>query len=152
MDLSDRSQERGIGGCASAQRTPTPSVITGRRDLEHSAHQPHRIGIAMILDEAEAHVRVPAKIAIDFCKMSRSMRSRSFSSRSRAISAAWSAGIGVACVVGRRAAAAGSCRSFSTQRRSTESRRPSSLPTAVIDRPLDAQQPAALYSSVNDRR
>jgi len=32
------------------------------------------------------------------------MRSRSFSWRSRAISAAWSADIGVACVVGRRAA------------------------------------------------
>ncbi|MGY4257852.1 hypothetical protein ACVI1L_004920 [Bradyrhizobium sp. USDA 4516] len=76
----------------------------------------------MILDEAEPLVRVLAKIAIDFFKMSRSMRSRSFSSRSRAISAAWSAGIGAACVMGRRVADAGSCRSFSTQRRSTESR------------------------------
>ncbi|MEH2536551.1 MULTISPECIES: hypothetical protein [unclassified Bradyrhizobium] len=41
--------------------------------------------------------------------MSRSMRSRSFSWCSRAISAAWSAGIGVACVVERRATDAGSC-------------------------------------------
>ena len=86
--------------------------------------------------------------------MSRSMRSRSFSWRSRAISEAWSAGIGVACAVGRHAADAGSCRSFSAQRRSTESRRPSSLATDVIDRPLDTTSSAAcrLYSSVNDRR
>src|SRR5438309_9898695 len=148
------SRERGIGGCPGAHRTIAPGIIAGRRDLEHGAHQPYRIGIAMILDEAKTHVRVPAKIAIDFFKMSRSMRSRSFSWRSRAISEAWSAGIGVACVVGRHAADAGSCRSFSTQRRSTESRRPSSLATDVIDRPLDTTSSAAcrLYSSVNDRR
>src|SRR5437899_8474511 len=90
----------------------------------------------MFLDEAEAHVRVPAKIAIDFFKMSRSMRSRSFSWRSRAISEACSADIGVAYVVGRHTAAVDSCLSFSTQRRSTESRRPSSLATDVIDRLL----------------
>jgi hypothetical protein len=91
----------------------------------------------MILDEAKTHVRGPAKIAIDFFKMSRSMRSRSFSWRSRAISAAWSADISAACVAGRRAADVGSGRSFSTQRRSTESRKPSSLATDVTDRPLD---------------
>jgi hypothetical protein len=66
--------------------------------IPHRPHQPYRIGITVVLDEAEAHVRVPAKIAIDFFKMSRSIRSRSFSWRSRAISEAWSAGIGVACV------------------------------------------------------
>lgn len=89
-----------------------------------------------------------------FFKMSRSMRSRSFSSRSRAISEAWSAGIGAACIVGRRVADAGSFLSLSTQRRNTESRRPSSLPTDVIDRPLETTSSAAyrLYSSVNDRR
>jgi hypothetical protein len=43
-----------------------------------------------------------------FFKMSRSMRSRSFSRCKRAISAAWSADGSVACVVGRRAAAVGS--------------------------------------------
>ena len=86
--------------------------------------------------------------------MSRSIRSRSFSSRSRAISEACSAGIGAACVVGRHVADAGSFRSLSTQRRKTESRKPSSLPTDVIDRPLESTSSAAcrLYSSVNDRR
>lgn len=69
-----------------------------------------------------------------FFKMSRSMRSRSCSWHSRAISEAWSTNTGVACVVGRHAADAGSCRSLSTQRRSTESHRPSSL---AIDRSID---------------
>src|SRR5262245_12081569 len=76
MDLSDRSQECCIAVCACARRPLTPSVIAGRRDPEHSAHQSHRIGIAMILDEAEAHVRVPAKIAIDFLRNSRFSVSR----------------------------------------------------------------------------
>jgi hypothetical protein len=154
MDLPDCGQERGIGGCTDARRAITPGVIASRRDLEHSAHQPHRIGVAVVLNEAEAHVRVPAKIAIDFFKMSRSMRSRSFSWRNRAISEAWFADIGVACVVGRHAAAVGSYRNLSTQRRSTESRRPSSLATDATDRRLDNTNSTAwrLYSSVNDRR
>ncbi|MCP1838626.1 transposase [Bradyrhizobium sp. USDA 4538] len=108
IDLPDLSQQRGIGLCPFAHRSRAPSVIAGRRDLEHLTYQTNRIHVAVILDEAEAHVRVPAKIAIDFFKMSRSMRSRSFSWRSRAISAAWSADIGVACVVGRHAADVGS--------------------------------------------
>ncbi|WP_187435469.1 hypothetical protein [Bradyrhizobium cytisi] len=53
--------------------------------------------------------------------MSRSMRSRSFSSRSRAILEAWSAGIDAACVTERLVAGAGSFRSLSTKRRNTES-------------------------------
>ena len=77
------------------------------------------------------------------------MRSRSFSWRNRAISEAWSADIGVACVVGRHAAAAGSCRNLSTQRRSTESRRPSSLATDATDRRLDTTNSTAwrLYAA-----
>lgn len=99
----------------------------------------------MVLDEAEAHVRVPAKIAVDFFRMSRSMRSGSFSSRSRAISEAWPAGIGGACVVGRRVADAGSFLNLSTQRRNTESRRPSSLSPDVIDRPLETTSSAGCH-------
>jgi hypothetical protein len=82
-----------------------------------------------------------------FFKMSRSMRSRSFSWRNRAISEAWSADIGVVCVLARHAADVGSCRTFSTQR---ASRRPSSLPNDVIERPLDSTSSTAwrLYSSI----
>jgi len=66
MDLPDRGQEAGIGFGPLTDRAITPGVIAGRRDLEHGTDQPHRIGVAMAFDEAEAHVRVPAKIAIDF--------------------------------------------------------------------------------------
>lgn len=63
MDLPDRGQERGIGFGPLTQGAIAPGVKAGWRDLEHGAHQPYRIGAAVILDEAEAHVRVPAKIA-----------------------------------------------------------------------------------------
>ncbi len=84
--------------------------------------------------------RTGAPGAGQFFKMSRSMRSRSFSRCKRAISAAWSADGSVACVVGRRDAAVGSrlAPRCSTHRRNTESRRPSSLATDPIERPLDA--------------
>lgn len=136
VDLSDISQKRGIGGRTCALRTLAPGIIAGRRDLEHGAHQPHRVGIAMVLDEAETHGRVPAKIAIDF--------SKNVPLHAQPL------------VFLTQTGDLGSLvrRSFSTQRRSTESRKPSSLPTAVIDRPLDTTSSAAcrLYSSVNDRR
>jgi len=134
-----------VGDRSLALRPGAPSIIAGRRDTEHVTHQRHGIVGAAIFDEAESHVRVPAKIAIDFFKMSRSMRSRSFSRCKRAISAAWSADGSAACVVGRRVAAVGSSRAprCSTHRRSTESRRPSSLATDPIERPLDATRSTA---------
>src|SRR5882672_3962651 len=143
VDPFDVVDERTIGYGSPALRARAPGIITGRRDSEYLAQDRHRVVSAAIFDEAESHVRVPAKIAIDFFKMSRSMRSRSFSRCKRAISAAWSADGTVACVVGRHAADAGSCRTLSTQRRSTESRRPSSLATDVIERPLDSTSSAA---------
>src|SRR6202022_3032606 len=100
MDMPDRRHKLTIGHRSRARLPRAPGVVAGRRDLEHRAQHANRIGVTMILDEAEAHVRVPAKIAIDFFKMSRSMRSRSFSRCKRAISAAWSADGSVACVVG----------------------------------------------------
>ena len=80
MDPPDVVNELTIGGGSRALRARAPGIIAGRRDPEHVAHDRHRIVVAVILDEAESHVRAPAKIAIDFFKMSRSMRSRSFSS------------------------------------------------------------------------
>src|SRR6266853_1029871 len=100
MDLLDRTQEFAISRRSSALRPRSPSVVASRRDLQHAAHELHRIAVAVVLDEAKAHGRVPEKIAIDFFKMSFSMRSRSFSRRSRAISAAWSADGSAACVGG----------------------------------------------------
>src|ERR1700674_1370260 len=145
MDPPDVLDEFTIGSRSLTLRARPPGIITGRRDPEHVAQDPHRVIGTAIFDEAESHVRVPAKIAIDFFKMSRSIRSRSFSRCRRAISAAWSADGSVACVVGRRAAAVGSrpAPRNSTQRRNTESRRPSSLATDPIARPLEATRSTA---------
>src|SRR6202790_3176654 len=156
MNPFDVVDELTIIGGSPAFRARAPGIIAGRRDPEHVAHDRHRVVGAAIFDEAEFHFGTPAKIAIDFFKMSRSIRSRSFSRCKRAISAAWSADGSVPCVVGRRAAAVGSSPApcCSTQRRNTESRRPSSLATDPIERPLEATRSTAcrLYSSVNDRR
>ena len=102
MDLLDVVDQLTIGGRSLALRARAPSIIAGRRDSEHVAQDRHRIVGAAIFDEAESQFGPPAKIAIDFFKMSRSMRSRSFSRCRRAISAAWSADGSVACVVAPR--------------------------------------------------
>jgi hypothetical protein len=86
----------------------------------------------------DSHVGDFANGPGQFFKMSRSMRSRSFSRCKRAISAAWSADGSVACVVWRRAAPR-----YSTQRRKTESRRASSLATDPTERPLAATRSTA---------
>src|ERR1700687_3967157 len=142
---SDEQDRFRIGDGSPALRARAPGIIAGRRDPEHVAQDRHRIVDAAIFDEAESHFGTPAKIAIDFFKISRSMRSRSFSRCKRAISAAWSPGGSAACVVGRRAAAGGSppAPRWFTQRRSTESRRPSSLATDPIERPLEATRSIA---------
>ena len=84
IDPLDVRQQLAIGNGPRAFRTRPPSVVAGRRDLEHTAHHPYGIVGAAIFDEAEPHVRGPAKIAIDFFKMSRSMRNCSFSRCNRA--------------------------------------------------------------------
>src|ERR1700732_3137694 len=88
MDPLDVVDEVTIGGGSPALRTRAPGIIAGRRDTEHVAQDRHRIVSAAIFDEAESHFGTPAKIAIDFFKMSRSMRNRSLSRCKRAISAA----------------------------------------------------------------
>src|SRR3954449_5860299 len=68
-----------IGDRSTALRARAPGIIAGRRDPEHVAQDRHGIVGAAIFDETESHFGAPAKIAIDFFKMSRSIRSRSFS-------------------------------------------------------------------------
>ena len=123
LDLTSATVPRTSEVCAGQ---PTPQARSGLPPKEWTG----LVGTA-IFDEAESHFGTPAKTAIDFLKCHAPMRSRSFSRCKRAISAAWSAEGSVACVVACRAAAVGSrldprC---STQRRNTESRRPSSLAT-----------------------
>src|SRR5260370_42188982 len=71
MDPLDVVSEVTIGGGSSALRARAPGIITGRRDPEHVAQDRHRVVDAAIFDEAESHVRTPAKIAIDFLRNSR---------------------------------------------------------------------------------
>lgn len=70
MDLQDRGREAGVGFGPLAHRAIAPDVIADTGETSSTAHQPLRIAITMVLDEAEAHARVPAKIAIDFLRNS----------------------------------------------------------------------------------
>jgi hypothetical protein len=139
MHTNDLGQQDTIGGDPTALRPSAPSVIAGRRDAENGAHLADRVIVAAIFDEAESHVRVPAKIAIDFFKMSHSIRKRSFSRFVWAIWEAWSAVGSAACVMARRAAAA-SCLetpNLFTHLGGTVSANPISVATEPIERPLE---------------
>jgi hypothetical protein len=58
-------------GLAAVRQVSIPCGLERRAGRpEHGAHQPHRIGIAMVLNEANAYVRVPEKITIDFLRNS----------------------------------------------------------------------------------
>jgi hypothetical protein len=71
VDPSDVLDEITIGGGSPALRARAPGIIAGRRYPEHVAQDRYRIVGAAIFDETESHVRVPAKIAIDFLRNSR---------------------------------------------------------------------------------
>jgi hypothetical protein len=45
-----------------ALRPGAPGVIAAGRDLEHAAHEPHRIGAGMLLDEVKPHLGISAKM------------------------------------------------------------------------------------------
>jgi hypothetical protein len=96
-----------VGGGLRALRARPLPIIASKRNAEHVAHDRHRLARRSSM-KRNLISELPAKIAIDLFKMSRSMRSRSFSRCKRAISAAWSADGSLACVVGRRDAAVGS--------------------------------------------
>src|SRR5262249_1161897 len=64
-----------------------PGVIAAARHLQHLAQRVHGKLLAMIADEDEPHDGCLAKKAVAFFKISRSMSSRLFSSRSCRISA-----------------------------------------------------------------
>src|SRR5246500_6073528 len=103
MNPLDVLQQCAICRGAGAFRPRSPRIVACGRDVEDTAHDPDRVVCAAIFDEAEPHVRGPAKIAIDFFKMSRSIRSCSFSRCKRAITSAWSADGSAACEVGATA-------------------------------------------------
>ncbi|QOZ23923.1 hypothetical protein XH93_10100 [Bradyrhizobium sp. CCBAU 51753] len=71
VDPPDVVDEVTIGSRSSALSARAPGIIAGRRDAKHVTQERHRIIGAAIFDEADSHVRVPAKIAIDFLRNSR---------------------------------------------------------------------------------
>ena len=87
MNVSNPFGQRGPALSREARPTTTPSVVTTARDVQHVALNRHRPAVSMIVDEAVSHLDSCAKKAVAFFKISRSIRSRTFSSRSRRHSA-----------------------------------------------------------------
>lgn len=93
----------------------------------------------MFIDEPELYREADPKMSAASFRISRSIRSRSFSRLSRAFSAARSDADGAgACVLGRLAAPVACAPNGIIHRRSTVSCTPSSRATALADRPLVA--------------
>src|SRR5581483_9248365 len=102
VDAADLVGQRAVGGVAGALGPGAPSIVAAGRQPQRGAHHPNRPDLAVLIDEPELHREADPKMSAAFFKMSRSIRSRSFSRRSRAFSAARSDGDGAgACVVGR---------------------------------------------------
>src|SRR4051812_36330172 len=151
MNPPDIAQQLAIGDLARAFWPGSPSVIARRRYTERIAHDAHRPDIPLILDQAEPHLGGSKKMATAFFKMSRSMRSRSFSRRSREISAARSGTEGAAeAAIGCGADPACPPMLRLRQLRSIEGESPSSLAIWINGRPLRASRATAsvLNSSV----
>jgi hypothetical protein len=91
----------------------------------------------MLIDEPELHREADPKMSAAFFRMSRSIRSRSFSRRSRATSETRSDGERTgACVTGRLAGPLACIENCFTHRRNTVSCNPSSVATFSTERPL----------------
>ena len=70
VKATDIGQQRTVRGRPHALRPATPSVVAAGRDAEHMAHEPDRVLLPVILDEAEPHLGASEKMAIAFFKTS----------------------------------------------------------------------------------
>src|SRR6202051_3262167 len=131
-----------------------PCIVAAGRDLKHAAHEPDRPRAGVIADEREPHLGTSAKMPMAFFRTSRSMRVRSRSRFSRAISAAWSAGDGScgapAATARERAAPVWMA---ARQFRSIDGEMPTSVATCIKGRPLLSSSATAsrLNSGANSR-
>src|SRR4051812_7236260 len=55
-------QQRTVLSGASALGPRAPGIISASRDFEHAAHETHRPGVFMLLDEAKPHLGTSAKM------------------------------------------------------------------------------------------
>src|SRR5438270_2598446 len=135
MDLANLLQQRFVLAGTLAFWPRAPSVIAADGQIQGGAHHPDRPHFAMLIDEPELHREADPKMSAAFFRMSRSIRSRSFSRRRRATSETRSDGDGAgACVMGRLAVPVACAENCFTQRRNTVSCNPSSVATFSTDR------------------
>src|SRR5262249_9273757 len=149
VDLLDGDDQGLAPPLARAGRPSPPAVVAAGRDAEHLAHQPDRPAVAVALHESVPHDDSLAKKAVAFFKISRSMRSRWFSARSRRSSSS-TAG---RCPLPGNACAPSSARAC-FQLRSMLSLRSRSRATSARLRPCSVMRRTAsiLNSRVNVRR
>ena len=66
MDLADLSGQVAIGSDTRALRPSTPRIIAAGTDLKHCTHEPDRVDLPVVLDEAEPHLAGPEKMPMAF--------------------------------------------------------------------------------------
>src|SRR5215469_11958650 len=104
MDRPNIVEQYPIGGGTRAFDPRAPGIVAADRQTQRRAHHSDRPEVAMLIDEPELHREAAPKMSAAFFRISRSIRSRSFSRRKPAFSAARSDGDTTgACVIGRRA-------------------------------------------------
>src|SRR5215469_14153753 len=103
MDPPDVLEQHPIGGGTRAFGPRAPGIVAADRQTQRRAHHSDWPEVAMLIDEPELYREAAPKMSAAFFRISRSIRSRSFSRRKRAFSAARSDGDTTgACVIGRR--------------------------------------------------
>ena len=154
LETPDIAEQMTVGDEPGAVRAVPPCIVAAGRDLKHAAHEPDRPPAGVIADEREPHLGASAKMPMAFFRTSRSMRVRSRSRFSRAISAAWSAGDGScgapAATARERAAPVWMA---ARQFRSIDGEMPTSVATCIKGRPLLSSSATAsrLNSGANSR-
>src|SRR6516162_544405 len=155
MDPPNVFEQHPIGGGTRAFDARAPGIVAADGQTQRLAHHSDRPEVAILIDEPELHREAAPKMSAAFFRISRSIRSRSFSRRKGAFSAARSDGDGTGtCVIGRRAGPVAWPPSRITHRLSTVSLSPNSVATLPIGKPLLITRSTAsrLKTSGNTRR
>lgn len=72
VKATDVGQQRTVRARPHALGPATPSVVAAGRHAEHTAHEPDRVLLPVVLDETKPHLGASEKMAIAFFKTSRS--------------------------------------------------------------------------------
>jgi len=66
VDAADIVEKAVVGHRPLALGTGSPVVVASVRDFEQAAHETHRPGARILLDESERHLGISAKMPIAF--------------------------------------------------------------------------------------